>query len=253
LAAVWRDVRDHATLLTLSGDALQIRIDAAVALAIATGAVPGPRWRSLPQIVAAGEGARIAKLVRRWLDEFERVRPPFTIRGVEVPVKLKLSDLSFSLRLDRVDGLRGGGVAVIDYKTGHTVRVGAWFDTRPQAPQLALYALAQRVAAPSEPVRAVAYAQLKTGELRLLGLAADASAWPGLPQPEAIRGPGLAGWSDVEARWAESLTALASEIAGGHAVVAPRDVEKTCGRCRLWAFCRIGVVRLPESAEADNG
>jgi ATP-dependent helicase/nuclease subunit B len=253
LAAFWRDVRDHATLSSLSPDALQMRIAAAARLAIATGAVPVSRWRGLPPIVSAGEGDRIAKVVRRWLDEFERVRPPFTIRGAEVPVKLKLSDLSFSLRLDRVDDLAGGGVAVIDYKTGPTADVNAWFDARPQSPQLALYALAQRVASPSEPVRAVAYAQLRAAELRLRGLAADATAWPGLARPEAIWKRGFTGWSDVEARWTELLTMLATEVADGYAVVAPRKIEKTCRRCRLWALCRIGKLSRAEGNEGADG
>ena len=134
-----------------------------------------------------------------------------------------LGGLRLRLRLDRVDALSDGGVAIVDYKTGVAKPPAKWFDPRPQAPQLGLYVLAQRAAAPALPVRAAAYAQLKPGEVRLQGIAADAGAWPGLVAPGDVRRAGLADWTAVEAFWAQSLGALADEIRDGHAAVAPRD------------------------------
>ena len=54
-----------------------------------------------------------------------------------------------------------------------------WFETRPRAPQLGLYALAQRAATSGRTRARGRYAQLKAGELAVRGLAADDAAWPG--------------------------------------------------------------------------
>jgi len=164
---------------------------------------------------------------------------------------LKLAGLTFGLRLDRVDALEGGGVAIIDYKTGRATATSKWFVERPQAPQLALYTFAFHAASPSDPVRAVAYAQLHPAELRLHGIAADMSAWAPLPEPSRV-GHGLSDWASVEARWAEALTALAEEVAQGHAIVAPRNPKVTCRRCGLQALCRIGGPVEQASGDDDE-
>ena len=161
-----------------------------------------------------------------------------------------MAGLSFSLRLDRVDALEGGGVAIIDYKTGRATATSKWFGDRPQAPQLALYTFAFHAASPCDPVRAVAYAQLHPGDLRLHGIAADTSAWSDLAQVSTV-GHGLSDWASVEMRWADALTSLAEEVAEGYAAVAPRDPRVTCRRCGLQALCRIGgpVEEAPEDGD----
>ena len=241
LAAFWREVRDHATLAAFAPDALAAHIAAAVKRAMASGEIPAARWRKLPPVLAAGEADRIAGIVRRWLEDFDRGRPPFVVRHIELPAKLELGNLIFTLKLDRVDALPDGGVAIIDYKTGKAVAPLHWFDARPQATQLPLYAFAQRAMVPSDSVRAVAYAQLKPGDFRIEGLAADTGAWPGLPRPSDLKGIALADWTAVEARWGDALGALAGEIAAGHAPVAPRNIRTTCQYCGLQPLCRIGA------------
>jgi len=252
LAAFWRNVRDHTGLVALVPHALDAQIESAVAAAIASDALPAARWRKLPPIVVAGEPQRIARLVRAWLDPFDRERPPFTVRAVETPATLTLSGLTFRLRLDRIDELGDGGLAIIDYKTGRASAPGVWFDPRPQAPQLGLYSLALRMRDPSVAVRAVAYAQLKPGEMKLRGLAADATAWPALPQPSALKEAGFADWTAMETGWDQALRALTDEIAAGHAAVAPRDLAATCRRCGLQSLCRIGALVADPADEGPN-
>jgi hypothetical protein len=223
-------------------------VDAAVADAMGSTAIPAARWRALPQLVLALEAGRLSSLAREWLERFERSRLPFAVLESELDLVLSLGGLDVRLRLDRVDRLADGGIAVIDYKTGRAVPAARWFDPRPQAPQLALYALAWRARFPSQPVRAAAYAQVKRGELKLLGLAADKTLGLGVPPPSSV---GLADWGDVESHWQESLTLLAAEISRGHAAVAPRDAE-TCRRCGLHAFCRIGALASEERSVPDD-
>ena len=249
LAAFWRDVVDQATMIALPRDDFLQRIDAAVALAVQT-LSPG-RWSRLPAVVTAGEAARIAKTVRAWLDEFDRLRPPFTVAAVEASRPLALGGLRWTLRLDRIDTLADGGTAIIDYKTGKVAAPAKWFDARAQEPQLGLYWLAQHDFDFAQPIRAVAYAQLRPGEMKAVGLAADGSAWPGLPEPSAVKEVGLADWRAVESRWRHTLDALAVEVREGVAAVAPRDVRVTCQRCGLQSLCRIGVLAL--DGDTGNG
>ena len=192
----------------------------------------------------------MAQLIRAWLDGFERSRPPFAIADTEVSRRLILGDLEMKLRIDRIDALADGAIAIIDYKTGVSTPPARWFDARPQAPQLGLYVLAQQAFAAAPAVRAAAYAQLKTGELKIHGIAADAAAWPGLSEPVHVRGAGLADWAQVEERWRHSLGALAIDVREGCASVAPRDVGKTCQRCGLQQLCRIGAP--PVATRTEN-
>ncbi len=250
LAAFWRDVADQQTLAALGADALAVRIHSAVALALQT--LPTARLRALSPLVAAGESTRLTRVVNAWIAAYERSRPPFHVHEIEVSAGLTLQGLAFRLRLDRVDALAGGGTAIIDYKSGRTTGPDAWFDPRPQAPQLALYALARRAAVPTQLVRAVAYAQLKPGEIRVQGLAADVGAWPGLRLPASLNRAGLADWAAVLTRWTELIGGLAAEIAAGEAAVAPRDIRTTCKQCGRQALCRIGARRRDEESGDDS-
>jgi len=236
LAAMWDDIGDHATLVALGDTELLDRIANAVAHARNT--VDRVRWQSLPAAVAAGESQRLADTLRAWLDAIERPRPPFAVRETEMKVPLQLGGIGLSVRIDRVDTLAGGGVAVIDYKSGRAVEPVKWFAPRPSGTQVGLYALALRTMPDPPAVRATVYAQLKGGEIDVKGLAADVDAWPEMKSVAGLRIAGLATWADVEAEWARRYGALAMDFAQGVAPVAPRDAQ-SCARCDLHALCRI--------------
>lgn len=251
MAAFWRDVRDHATLLALPEDELVLRIEAAVAAGV-TCILPA-RWSRLPAVVAAGEPLRLAKIVRVWLDDFDRWRPPFAVDDMEVSRPLLLEGLELALRLDRIDALAGGGTAIIDYKTGLVSSPARWFDDRPLDPQLGLYWLSQQAFDSERSVRALAYAQLRPGEMKAVGLAEDEAAWPRLVGPSDLRNPGLADWRAVELRWRHTLGAMATEVREGRAAVAPRDAIETCRRCGLQSLCRIGGTIADREVEDGDG
>ncbi len=75
-----------------------------------------------------------------WLDEGERVRPPFRVRGHEQAVDCELEGVAVRVRVDRIDELDAGGLAIIDYKSGRVVKPARWFAPRPEGVQLAVYA-----------------------------------------------------------------------------------------------------------------
>jgi probable DNA repair protein len=84
------------------------------------------------------ECARIETLLAAWL-QIEKHRPPFTAVKVEERTEIEIGGKTISNRIDRVDALPDGSLALIDYKTGKTVaNVGAWFGDRLFETQLPL-------------------------------------------------------------------------------------------------------------------
>jgi RecB family exonuclease len=249
LAAFWSSIRDRAMLLALEADGLDIEIAAAVEKGMAC--LPERRWRSVPDAVRAAESRRLNRLLRAWLD-IERARPPFAVAAVEARRDMVLGGVGLRMRIDRIDALGDGGIAIIDYKTGvlKQPKPQKWFDDRPRASQLGTYTLAQRAAEPGLAVRAVVHAELRTAGVAASGLAADRAAWPALTNIDAA-GPPFGNWGALESWWEAHLGALASELAAGVATVTPRPKPSPCRICGLQALCRIDSVRFEEPE--DNG
>lgn len=243
LAAFWEGVGSHAALLALAPPDLEARIAAAVALGLA--ALEARRWRAIPAPVAAAEADRLASVMRAWLEVVERPRPAFKVDARELPRTLRLGDLEFALRVDRVDILDDGGRVVIDYKSGRAVTPGQWFAARPAGTQLGLYTLALGADAASPAVRAVAFGQMKAGAVKVVGLAADAEAWPGLSLPSGsrLRLP-VDDWTGVVEFWQYEYGALATAFRSGAASVSPRNAA-ACNYCELQALCRIQRLEDP--------
>ncbi|MEO8566607.1 MAG: PD-(D/E)XK nuclease family protein, partial [Betaproteobacteria bacterium] len=227
---------------------LDIEIAAAVDKGIAC--LPAVRWRSVPDAVRAAESRRLDRLLRAWLD-IERARPPFAVAAVEARRDLLLGGIALRMRVDRIDALGDGGLAIIDYKTGALDQPAQWFDDRPRASQLGTYTLAQRATEPRLAVRAVVHAELRTASIAASGLTADRTAWPGLTHVAAA-GP-FADWRSLESWWEAHLSALAAELAAGAATVTPRLKPSPCRNCGLQALCRIDSVRFEEPEDNEAG
>ncbi len=102
-------------------------------------------------------------------------------------------------------------------------------------------------------MRAVAYAQLKAGDVTVTGLAADAEAWPRLRTPDAVRGVAIADWAGAEAHWRDAYGALAHDFRTGGAAVLPRDAQ-ACRYCGLQPMCRVHALDavVPDPAEDER-
>ena len=246
-ARFWSAVRDSRTLTFLDEGALSEHIGDAVERAL--GELPPPRWRALPALLRDGEARRLAQLLRAWL-KIERGRAAFAVDAVEAPALLQLAAVEFSLKLDRIDRLTDGGIAILDYKTGPVERPRQWFEARPRSAQLGMYMLAQLELEARRPVRVVGYAELRPEAASAVGIAADAEAWPGLDGVEAAPG---GSWTGLEAWWRSRLEALAEEIRAGHAAVAPRLNPSPCRNCGLQPLCRIESIRAMAPEDANDG
>jgi len=231
---VWAGLKDHATLLA-TGEA-QLQALALEAARLAIERVRDDRPGRLDGRFAELEQRRLAQVAVEWLTH-EKERKPFKVVLQEESMTLKAGGLQLSGRIDRMDQLEDGGLAVIDYKSGR-VSVGAWLGQPPDDAQLPLYALA----ADAEDVRVVSFARLKTGDRGFAGLARDADA--GIPGVTALQKHREASklattWSELFAFWQREIDGLGDNFAAGDARVDPKLMLRTCERCDLKSLCRV--------------
>lgn len=242
---LWEALGSHAQLCSLADDALREIIERAVTQAI-DGVAP-QRGHTLSGRFREVETRRLVALLRQWL-EVEKARAPFRVLGAELPQALMLGGLQLSGRMDRIDALDGGGVAIMDYKTGHA-EPKDWQGERPDEPQLPAYAIGMLR---DEPVRALLFARLRLGDkFGFAGLAESAGVAPRVP----AAGDEASAWSQQIDTWRATLDGLASAFRAGDARVDPKEFPKTCEYCGLQALCRVheqGIVPR-ESEEAEAG
>jgi ATP-dependent helicase/nuclease subunit B len=243
MARLWSALRDQATLNATDPAKLDALIAEAAAHAVAR--VRADRPGRLEGGFAELERERLAGIAREWLD-IERARAPFEVRMREEKMTLAAGGLRLEGRVDRVDRLADGGLAVIDYKSGQ-VSVSSWLGARPDDVQLPLYALA----AGDEDLRAIAFARLKTGHLGFTGLARDNHLLPDVCTVEEHRTAKkfAASWSEMLQTWREEIDRLGEDFASGDAKVDPKRALATCERCDLKPLCRVHE-RLGALAEA---
>lgn len=245
LARIWDRLRGQAALRVLDAPALRTLVRDAIRRETAAARAPARSLRAhLLAIEADWLEARVIELL-----EADRARPDFTIESLEQSYRVALGGLELTLRIDRVDRLSDGTLAVIDYKTGNDADPQAWLGERPRLPQLPLYSQAVG----HERVSAVAFGRVRTGETGYVGLASAAAAMPGLKDPSARGWPKEhATWPELQAAWERRLEGLAEEFAHGDARLAP-DPTQACRYCHLAALCRIAESALASAEEGDDG
>lgn len=230
LALVWSQLNSHAALVALAPAELTALLDSAIGRALADWQFATPLERAL----AALERTRLAAVVRAWL-EFERARPPFTVRAVEQPATVVYGGLTLRTRIDRLDRLADGRERIVDYKTG-PCRASAWQPPRLDEPQLPFYALTN----PSRALAGIAFAKV----------AAREPGWIELPPADTDAEQAAAIWQATCAAWADDLAVLADQLRRGVATVDPKRGGQTCRYCELSLLCRIAEA-VDDGAERD--
>jgi ATP-dependent helicase/DNAse subunit B len=212
MKALWADLRGSGGLGSDCGPA----IARAAHTAVADAAIEEP--------FATLERRRLEKLAREWLD-VERERPPFEVVATEEKRKLAVAGMELNGRIDRLDRLEAGGHALIDYKTG-TPTPNSWKTPRPDDPQLPLYAVGA-----TEEITAVAFAKLRTGDMKYMGFSDGADRIPGVKPAKD--------WDALLADWKVEVESLGADFANGDARVDPKKGLQTCRQCDLQPFCRV--------------
>ena len=173
------------------------------------------------------ERVRLIELVGSWI-ELERERAiEFTVEAPEQERTVEIGGLTVQVRLDRLDRLAGGLYALIDYKS-RAPKLGDWDGERPESPQLPIYAVTAR-----EPLAALAFAQVRTGENLFKGYSTIENALPGVKSVEPAE------LNERIAEWRRVLDNLGHDFRAGRAEVDPKERFKTCEYCHLAALCRV--------------
>jgi hypothetical protein len=105
-------------------------------------------------------------------------------------------------------------------------------------PQLPIYA----TTSVAEPADAVAFAQVKRGGCKLLGITRDAGMLPkvaAVADNKQAQELGLTSWPQLLSHWRTQLEQLASDFVAGAAAVDPVSFEAACKFCDLAGLCRI--------------
>jgi RecB family exonuclease len=236
LARVWTALHSQAELLTRDAAAVRGVVRASI-----DAEVNRMRRHATPlgRRLLALESVRLEMRIGELLD-CDRARAPFAVESVEAPRTVRLGALALEVKLDRVDRLADGALAVIDYKTGGDAKPSAWSGDRPHLPQVPLYA--QAVGA--ERVAAVAFGVVRAERTCYVGLARDSDAFGGIATLGDRDAPrGYHSWEDLLAAWRARLLALANEYSSGDARLAP-DPATACRHCHLAALCRINETPL---------
>ncbi len=244
LAQVWAQLKTRSALDATDAADLERLLRQAAEDAVAR--IRRERPTTLAGRFAEIEKQRLARLARAWL-EYEKTRGGFTVVASEDKRYIEIGGLKLNARLDRVDELESGERIVIDYKTS-APSAGAMLGERPDEPQLPLYLVAAEPAA-----AAVAFAQVKAGDMKFAALARDGNLLPGVKAFSESYYRGRHGsWQEVIDAWRDDLARIAAGFAGGDAEVDPKKYPDTCRYCDMKPFCRI-YERLESSFPFDGG
>jgi probable DNA repair protein len=246
LAKAWTQLRSSDALAAISDGDLDALLAGAADAAMER--IRRERPTTLSGRFADIEKRRLTGLARAWLEQ-DRRRGTFTVIAVEDKRGMGIGGLTLNARLDRVDETADGRRIVIDYKTGKAT-AGAMLGGRPDEPQLPLYLLTAESGA-----TAVAFAQVRAGDMGYVGLARDADLLPGVKAWVESRYRDLyPAWPDVVAAWQADLERIARQFAAGVATVDPKQHPNTCRLCDQQAFCRIRerIGQVLEDGEAEQ-
>jgi RecB family exonuclease len=171
------------------------------------------------RVYAELERQRLEQLILR-LVHLDLQRADYAVERLEAVTVAEIAGKRIRCRIDRVDRLSSGGLAVIDYKSGSRASPADWFKARLLEPQLPLY-----VRTLSEPVAAMVLAAIQATGASYRGVwvrekefpGSSAGAWDSL------------GWQKQQAEWAAQLELLVEEYARGDTRIFLTDLATAQG------------------------
>jgi ATP-dependent helicase/nuclease subunit B len=229
LENLWTELKTRDALLAARAEArIHTIVEQHVANALQRyrGHAPKHSWS---QAYLDAEQERIVSLIEEWLD-YEAKRADFTVEAGEEKLAAAVGNLKLQVRVDRIDGVQGGGRVIIDYKTGLLQGI-SWDGPRPDEPQLPLYAGFGQI----DHLQGVLLGRVREERVKFIGRVEDAKlVMPG--DNKLTRPPYTA---DMLRGWQNALLDLGRQFLNGEAQVAPKQYPKTCEFCDLSGLCRI--------------
>jgi ATP-dependent helicase/nuclease subunit B len=209
LAAIWRELKNSAGLVTLDDSALQNLVGSITQEII--GKIQARNPRKLGKVYCALEHKRLMQLLCEWLTN-ERERPAFNVIAIEEDSDIEFAGLKLKLRIDRIDEFANGDRLLIDYKTGNA-SAKSWLTDRITEPQLPLYAVTRN------DIAAISFAQINR----------KVQKWDGLGElhNDSLDQQGIKpsdDWRFQLQQWQDQLQQLAKDFIAGDARVDFKDV-----------------------------
>ncbi|HUQ29601.1 MAG TPA: PD-(D/E)XK nuclease family protein [Usitatibacter sp.] len=228
LANTWRVISTHSKLIAMSTEALEAVLERSAAEAIDQ--VRRYRHEALSGRFAELEHGRLVRTARDWLD-IERLRDDFEVVEIEQKHSLEFGGVCVNVKLDRVDRLPTAEHVVIDYKSGNC-SASSWLGSRPEEPQLPMYAMG------TSRVAAIAFAQVKAGQMAFKGYARDDGLLPRVGAVGKGQAKRYSGWPALMEALRGELDSIGRAFAAGDARVDPKRAA-TCNTCDQQMACRI--------------
>ena len=148
-------------------------------------------------------------------------RSGFEVEALEKKITIKLNGFVLVSRIDRVDRLEGGGLAIIDYKTGSQARPADWLKSRLIDVQIPLYTLAAE-----EPVTAAVIGILRPAGTRYRGIWEPSDVFPGSPENlDRYQGD----WISQQKMWRQRLESLLKEFSRGDVRLSMSELDRAEG------------------------
>ncbi|MEZ5491875.1 MAG: PD-(D/E)XK nuclease family protein [Gammaproteobacteria bacterium] len=242
LEKLFSEIQSSDSLQSLSAEQLSTLVSQCVEPALT---FLGSRFPELmtPRFSAI-ERHRLNSLIKDYL-ALEKQRPDFQVVATEQPVSWQSGQIRINLKIDRIDRLDNGALAVIDYKSGKSMpNVRKLLDARPENLQLPVYHRAMQENR-GEPVEALILAQLNAAKTGFTGLAADNNFHSSIKAVTEQR-DFQQDWNSLTLHWQGILQQFSSEFEQGIARVDPVNRGATCTHCKLQPLCRIQELQPAE-------
>lgn len=229
LELIWIHLKDSATLHQQTSEELDLLIQASIKKAIHL--ITGEQTENLNFLTL--ELQRLQKIIWNWL-QFEKSRPPFTVKAQEQKYKITIANILINLRIDRIDTINDNDIFIIDYKTGKNNHIQDWFGHRPDAPQLPIYCLID----PDNTI-GIAFGIIHPEKMELKGVSKSDLNLRDISPINETKISDTPVWKEQLEHWRQTLEKLGHDFYHGKAEIDPKYGQQTCEHCKLKPFCRI--------------